>query len=995
MKVNDAGFLHEHNMEAYVKVKEILKEAQSCAVVQPTGTGKSHIMMKLLDDYKDDWKIVIAPSRDFLNNLESKEAWTSNKTITLTYSVIGIRSEDIENLLTEYLINPDMVKLILIDEMHRAGAPKWGAGLNKLINLCKNAKIVGLTATPKRYSEKRDMVEELFGGRLAQNMNLSEAINRKIIPKLSYVVGMHNIKYDLNRLLREYTFESGKAYMSRLVKQYEDKWDFDNYFVNTITKYLDTNIKTGKHIIFVSSISEADRLKDEVKEWFKHIYKESIIKVYNINSKSNTKSIDTEEFFEPNDEYEIKVAIAVNMLNESFHSDEIKSISMFRGTQSLQVYMQQIGRALVANGNAPFIFDFVDNYNSLNQLSNELKNTTFRSVDGRTVKSESIFDKFYDETDWFVKDIEQFKTLNSPNSVRPYEHIIDMMNKLDCEIIFELENKDKELFDWCIGMISRMHYRNYASSQIDVEQHLYKKFGILANIFNVLGYKWYITFNKWKNNSDIFDETTIKQLKSAFYKAVILKQLEVETLNYLSINGLSTKIHKNKKTLINLLSKNTCNNFKYLDKLSNIEEISSCDNQYTFYRTFELILENINNINRTTFLPKDFGDAVAYWLVEVYKEEYKEKVQELQTKYEKYNDVITFCRAVKKSNNYISDSRLMNNIDRLIFGVDTFDNIQEDARDILRHYGIKSFDSLSNFMLKTLSLVEGKKYIERKLLAFDNKQITLEKLKEFTVDNIKRIENILKPNQLTWSEIVTNAYNEIKEYSDIIINSNNENLDKLNNLVYNIINNKNKKTSNKISGAVNCKYNNVINYYNDARLFVNEIADDFKDEYLKNVEMAIESWSKIYGNDSITENQFAIGCYAISMCSFSRKIMTKKTISTKLINQIVLFLEYIIKNEKTSSDNEESNIKLVKILRDDNYYIFNLCMNKQTRKYFISLYDAYKINGRIMTDTCVNLFENMSSKDSSLINIICNSKIIQELTDLNLFCNKLVEVYEK
>lgn len=1004
MKVNDAGFLHEHNMEAYVRVTEMLKEALSCAVVQPTGTGKSHIMMKLLDDYRDDWKIVIAPSRDFLNNLESKEAWTSNKTITLTYTLIGLRSDDIDNLLTEYLVNPELVKLIIIDEMHRAGAPKWGAGINKLIETCKNAKIVGLTATPKRYSEKRDMVDELFNGRLAQNMNLSEAINRGIIPKLSYVVGMHNIRYDLNRLLREFTDESGRNYMSRLVKKYEEKWDFDNYFSSTLTKYLNTNEKSGKHIIFASSIAEAERMYPEIEKWFSQIYKDSTIKVYNIHSKSSTKSSDTEEFFEPNDEFEIKVAIAVNMLNESFHSDEIKSISMFRGTQSLQVYMQQIGRALVANGNAPFIFDFVDNYNSLTQLSNELKNTTFRGTDGKLIKSDSIFDKFFDETDWFIKDIEEFKMLNNYSSIRPYKHMMDVLNELECSGIFEAEDKDKEFFNWSIYMLSHMHYRNFRNSSEEFESNLYNKYGILSNILNALGYKWYKQFIKWSENNNNLDESQIRILKSDFCKAVILKQLDIKTLDWLKDKGLATKIYLNKKALLNLLDKYKCTNFKYREKLLDIENIAKDDNRYTFYRTFELIEENVDSMNRASFLPKDFGDALVFWLYRIYKNEYREDLTKLQNIFNEYNNVVLYSREIKKSRTYISDIDLVNYMDKYLVDTTDYCDIQKPAVEILKHYGIKTYESFKNSVIRTLSLVDSKKYIEKKLIAYAGKQISLENLFEFIEDNKRQVDNKIKLDKYTWSNYVMELYNEINKYTEDILKLKNEEADEwihneILKLSNEIVYHKAKKSNSTLSGAVNCKYNNLLENYKDARLIVDDITDEYKDEYLKNVELATDKWREVYGEDSIVENQFAIGLFAITMCSFSRKIMVGKSITTKLANNISLFLEWLPDSEKLLigkyPNNLESTIKLVEIVKEDLYYLISITMTKKTRKNFVLLYETYKSNGKILHSKNTEMFEGLSSKDSILLHVLDVSKTVDKFTDLKDFCDKLNEDYEE
>ena len=43
--------LLKHNQEAYEKVKEILRINNKTCVIQPTGSGKTHLILKLIEDY--------------------------------------------------------------------------------------------------------------------------------------------------------------------------------------------------------------------------------------------------------------------------------------------------------------------------------------------------------------------------------------------------------------------------------------------------------------------------------------------------------------------------------------------------------------------------------------------------------------------------------------------------------------------------------------------------------------------------------------------------------------------------------------------------------------------------------------------------------------------------------------------------------------------------------------------------------------------------------
>ena len=68
-----------------------------------------------------------------------------NLRIILYPSLLRMKNEIMENL------NPD---IIIMDELHRTGADKWGEKIDDLINMNPNAKILGLTATPDRMDDK-------------------------------------------------------------------------------------------------------------------------------------------------------------------------------------------------------------------------------------------------------------------------------------------------------------------------------------------------------------------------------------------------------------------------------------------------------------------------------------------------------------------------------------------------------------------------------------------------------------------------------------------------------------------------------------------------------------------------------------------------------------------------------------------------------------------------------------------------------------------------
>ena len=94
--------------------------------------------------------------------------------------------------------------MIVFDELHRTGAAEWQKNIEKLLEN-QPAKVLGITATPERDMDKRDM-SEIFAKKygytddeildekhLSYNMDLLEAIERGIIHSPNVV----NCEYSL------------------------------------------------------------------------------------------------------------------------------------------------------------------------------------------------------------------------------------------------------------------------------------------------------------------------------------------------------------------------------------------------------------------------------------------------------------------------------------------------------------------------------------------------------------------------------------------------------------------------------------------------------------------------------------------------------------------------------------------------------------------------------------------------------------------------------
>lgn len=64
--------LKPHNLETYDKVKEIFKTKNRACCVQPTGSGKSYLALKLFEDNPSAKKLVLEPQHYIREQLQAK-----------------------------------------------------------------------------------------------------------------------------------------------------------------------------------------------------------------------------------------------------------------------------------------------------------------------------------------------------------------------------------------------------------------------------------------------------------------------------------------------------------------------------------------------------------------------------------------------------------------------------------------------------------------------------------------------------------------------------------------------------------------------------------------------------------------------------------------------------------------------------------------------------------------------------------------------------------
>ena len=393
--------LHKHNRETYERLTQLFACNDRVAVVQPTGTGKSFIILKLISDNKDKKFLVLSPSvyivKQIQTHAEDSKISLGNVEF-ITYTKLAMYGNpEIEGLDCDYII---------LDEFHRCGAVEWGRGVETLLNSKPAAKVLGTSATPIRYLDSsRNMAEELFNSIYAVNMSLHEAIRRKILPLPIYVTSWYSFRGKLEqfeiRAERSQNPRLKEAMREKIRKAKRRVAKLDCGLEKVFEKHIPD--KAGKYIVFCPNVDELNKIYIDCDKWFENVVDD--IHKYSVYS----QNVDSEEQFKKfseDDSDALKLLFCVDMLNEGVHINNVSGVIMLRATQSANVFYQQLGRALACSEKSihPVIFDIVNNFET-GDTAKEYHAIMEISRDGISEDDDIEFE-LYD----YVRDIRQILT---------------------------------------------------------------------------------------------------------------------------------------------------------------------------------------------------------------------------------------------------------------------------------------------------------------------------------------------------------------------------------------------------------------------------------------------------------------------------------------------------------------------------------------------------------------------------------------------------------
>ena len=354
--------LFKHNREAYEAALSMLHSCGKAAIVHPTGTGKSFIGFKLCEDFPESVVCWLSPSeyifKTQIENLKAVSGGYAPENVKFfTYAKLMNMSEaELAKISPDYIV---------LDEFHRCGAEMWGKGVEALLAKYPSAPVLGLSATAVRYLDnQRDMSDELFGGNVASEMTLGEAIVRGILAPPKYVLSVFSYQNDLEKYEKRVRFaknkavrDAGEEYLEALRRALEKADGMDEIFA----KHMED--KTGKYIVFCANYEHMHEMIELAPEWFAEVdAKPHIYTAYSDDPETSKAFAD----FKADTSEHLKLLYCIDMLNEGIHVEDVSGVILLRPTVSPIIYKQQIGRALSASKKTnAVIFDIVLNIENL------------------------------------------------------------------------------------------------------------------------------------------------------------------------------------------------------------------------------------------------------------------------------------------------------------------------------------------------------------------------------------------------------------------------------------------------------------------------------------------------------------------------------------------------------------------------------------------------------------------------------------------------------
>lgn len=355
-----------------LEVERRVHNSRRNLVVAATGTGKTVISafdfkryyerhpgcrLLFLAHRKEILQQSIATFRSILKDYNFGDLWVGEHSPrSYQHLFASIQTLNSGNKYT--MFEQDYFDYIVLDETHHVSADSY----DRILEYFLPDILLGLTATPERMDGQD--ITTYFNGRIASEMRLHEAIERKLLCPFHYFGVSDNVdldsiqwvkgNYDVSQLSNVYTGNDARA---DLIARAVDKYATDLSLVRGLGFCV-----SKEHAAFMSKAFNRRNLPSM------HLDADSSLQERNTARRRLVLG-------------EIKFIFVVDLYNEGVDIPQVNTVLFLRPTQSATVFIQQLGRGLRLHDDKDVltVLDFVGRANKEYSFGNK-----YRSILGKT-----------------------------------------------------------------------------------------------------------------------------------------------------------------------------------------------------------------------------------------------------------------------------------------------------------------------------------------------------------------------------------------------------------------------------------------------------------------------------------------------------------------------------------------------------------------------------------------------------------------------------------
>lgn len=320
-------------------------------IIAATGTGKTLLSCFDVNEYNPKRLLFLVHREQILKNAAEAFIQVLGQSIKHQIGFLSGGKHDYQKRYVFATINtlynevknrtfpPDYFDYVIIDEVHKAGAPTY----QEIIEYLKPDFLLGMSATPDRSDEYN--IYSLFDYTIACDIRLKEALENDLLCPFHYF-GITDIYID-NKLLDENSTFNSLATEER-ARNILEKSEFYGYSGDRV-----------KGLIFCSRVEEAQELS-KIMNTLGH-------KTVAVSGETSIKErISYTDRLQQNniDGNELDYILSVDVFNEGVDIPDVNQVIMLRPTQSSIIFIQQLGRGLRKSEGKEFlvVIDFIANY---------------------------------------------------------------------------------------------------------------------------------------------------------------------------------------------------------------------------------------------------------------------------------------------------------------------------------------------------------------------------------------------------------------------------------------------------------------------------------------------------------------------------------------------------------------------------------------------------------------------------------------------------------